>query len=73
MENGILAAVTLIYVIVFERDRVHGMQFAVNERILGLCAAVDIAVTVIIVHFKAEYHAVSALIALCEKIILYQV
>jgi hypothetical protein len=73
MHDSVLTAVALVDVIAFESDGIDSVQFALNEYIIGLCAVVDVAVAVVIVHFEAENKAVSAFEPVRKEFILQQV
>ena len=73
MEHGVFTAVTLIYVISFKRYGVYCVELSSDKGIPAFHAAVYVAVTVIVVHLKAEYTAVAAAVPLCKEIVAEQV
>jgi len=62
-----------IDIIFFKGNRINGMQFALNKVVDRFYAVIDIAIAVVIVDFKAEYHAPAALETSCEEVIFQQV
>ena len=73
VQDGVFAGVALVDVISLHCDGIDRMQLAAYEGVVRLCAAVDVAVAVVVVHLKAEDEAVTALESAGEEVVFQQV
>ena len=73
VEDSVFTAVALIYVIVPECDRVDGVKDSADEEVARFISVVNVAVAVVVIHFKAEYKADSAFVPSCEKAVSEEV